>query len=383
MSKTKIMHFIHGLNTGGAETLVKNYMLNFNQSKYDVVLLCLNHEKDSPYEGDLRKNGIRMIFVQDGLPFKGSENFCKKVVDYLYSFVVVKRIIRSENPDILHTHLPINSFVKYAKPSHDTVIFHTVHNEPARLWPKNNRKRQKDFRAVKWLVKHYGMRFIVLHKEMKMTVNKMFGVDNTIVLNNGVDVERIRNPKSATAMRRELGIPKDAFVMGHVGRFSNEKNQSFLVDILENIIKEKENSFLLMVGDGPNKSTLIAKLQEKGLENRYLILSNRNDISDLLNLMDIFVFPSLYEGLPLSLIEAQIAKKPCFISDSINSQAIISNLVTGLSLGKGVGKWAKVILNYKRPTEIIVNDADWNIANITKQLEQIYRASLEEKAGGE
>ena len=184
-------------------------------------------------------------------------------------------------------------------------------------------------------------------------------------------------------MRRELGIPKDAFVMGHVGRFSNEKNQSFLVDILENIIKEKENSFLLMVGDGPNKSTLIAKLQEKGLENRYLILSNRNDISDLLNLMDIFVFPSLYEGLPLSLIEAQIAKKPCFISDSINSQAIISNLVTGLSLGKGVGKWAKVILNYKRPTEIIVNDADWNIANITKQLEQIYRASLEEKAGGE
>ena len=75
------------------------------------------------------------------------------------------------------------------------MIFHTVHNEPARLWPKNNRKRQKDFRAVKWLVKHYGMRFIVLHKEMKMTVNKMFGVDNTIVLNNGVDVERIRNPK--------------------------------------------------------------------------------------------------------------------------------------------------------------------------------------------
>ena len=376
------MLFIHGLNTGGAETLVKNYALNFNRKKFDVVLLCLAHEKDSPYEEELKNNGVRMIVVQDSLPFKNSASFCKKVVNYLYSFVVVKRIIRSENPDILHTHLPINSFVKYAKPSRGTAIIHTVHSEPTRLWPKNNRKRQKDYRAAEWLVKYYGMRFIVLHEDMKAVVNRMFGVDNTVVLNNGVDVEKIRNPRSATAMRRELGIPKDAFVMGHIGRLLKVKNQSLLVDILASIGTQRKDSFLLMVGDGPDRNALISKLQEKGLEDRYLILSNRNDVSDLLNVMDVFVFPSLYEGIPLSLIEAQIAKKPCFISDRINPQATISNLVTRLPLEAGAENWAKAIVDYKKPERTVVNDTDWNIVNITKELEQLYCVLLEENTSG-
>ena len=382
MNRIKIMHFIHGLNTGGAETLVKNYMLNFDQKKYDVVLLCLRHEKGSPYEEKLRKRGIRMVFVQDNLRFDNETIFYKKIMNYFCNYIIVKKTINLEKPDILHTHLPINGYIKFARPSKNTIIFHTVHSDPDKLWPKDNKRRMRDFRAVKWLIAHRNMKLIVLHEGMKNMVDKMFGISNSIVLNNGVDVDSIKSVVNRDVIREELNIAEEAFVIGHIGRFSKVKNQKFLVDILSSMERKRKNSFLLMVGDGPDKNKIMKELDERGLNGKYLILSNRQDVPDLFAAMDIFVFPSLYEGLPLSLIEAQVANKPCFISDKVNQKAVISNLVTSLSIDDNPKKWADTILDYKKPQKIIVNEEDWDIKRITKQLEQLYMDALMEKNNG-
>ena len=127
----------------------------------------------------------------------------------------------------------------------------------------------------------------------------------------------------------------------------------------------------------------VEKLKKNGLDNNYAIFSNRKDIPKLLKVMDAFVFPSLYEGLPLSLIEAQVSKLPCFVSDRIPEQATISNLVTRLSLDRTPKKWAEVILNYQKPKRIVVNDSEWDIREITKQLEQIYLDEIEKRQDGE
>lgn len=380
MNKLKVMHFIYGLNTGGAETLVKNYILNFDGHKFDVILLCLDHEKNSLYEIVLRDNKIRMIFVQDYLLFKVQNNFFKKVINYLSKYIIMKRIVRRESPNILHMHLFSNRLVRFAKPSHDVRIFYTVHNDPKKAWDRKDRR--KDFQALKWLVKHYNMRFIVLHEQMKEEIKKMFGVPDSILLNNGVDVNRIKNARDGKKMQQEISIPEDAFVIGHVGRFSKVKNQEFLVDIFSAIAKKNKKAFLLMIGDGADKNKIIKKLDKNNLEGRYLILSNRNDVPELLSVMDVFVFPSLYEGLPLSLVEAQIARKPCFISDKINEHVDISNLVTRLSLKQSPEEWGNTILSYKKPKKIEVDEDSWDIKKITKQLEQIYLDALEEKKNG-
>ena len=378
---TKVLHFIHGLNTGGAETLVKNYMLNFGE-EFEVALLCLRHENDSPYEEELAKNEVRVVYVQDKLPFPKQANTFEKAANHFFEYWLVRKIIREEAPDVLHTHLPINRLVKFARPRKGTVIFHTVHNEPVKLWQKDNKKRQKDLRAARWLVRHYGMKFIVLHREMLGEVRKMFGVSDVVVLNNGVDVERIKNARSGEKMRKELGIPKEAFALGHIGRFSKVKNQVFLVDIFAEVAKKNKNAFLIMVGDGPDEDKTVEKLEKMGLGGRYLVLSNRNDVPDLLSVMDIFVFPSLYEGLPLSLIEAQIARKLCFISDRVNEYADISNLVTRLSLDDSAQRWAGAILTYRKPAKVTVDESSWDIREVTKKLEQIYLDALAEKRDG-
>lgn len=370
----KIIHFIHGLNTGGAETLVKEYALNFDK-KNSIILLCLHHIPESPYEKILLKNNIRIIFIEDYLPFKKPNAFIKKTINYLSRFLLVKKIIREEDADVLHTHLALNPYVKFAKPRKYTKIFYTVHNEPKKLW-SNTKKDKRDFRAAKWLVKKYNMRFIVLHKKMQDEVNKLFNVNNSIILNNGIDTLQFKKTKKHNNEKNRLNIPNDAYIIGHIGRFSAQKNHEFIVKIFERIVKKKSNAFLLLIGDGTEKDKIENLLNDLDFNDKYIILSNRDDIPELLNIMDIFVFPSEYEGLGIALIEAQEAKLPCFVSDSIPDHAIISNLVTKLSLNNSADCWAEKILGYKYPERIILDDANWDIKQITKKLENIYSEAL-------
>lgn len=378
----KLIHFVHGLNTGGAETLVKNYAINNNRELFDVVVLCMRHENNSPYEDELEQKGVRVIYVSDHLLFKTDNTFFTKCLNRINYYYMVRRIIKKEAPNILHLHLSLSRFVKFARPSRATELFYTIHSDVKALWFKD-KKSLKEYRATDWLVKHCGMRIIVLHEKMKKEVEKLFGISDVVLLNNGVDVEKLKKPRNKNQVKKELGIPVDSFVMGHIGRFSAVKNQTFLVDIFTEIRKKDEKAFLLMVGDGSDKDIICKKLEKSGAKGKFLIVSNRNDIQDLLNVMDIFVFPSLYEGLPLSLVEAQIANKPCFVSSTIDEYAIISNLVTRLSLQIDAEEWARIILNYEPPKKIIVDDDDWDIRKITKQLEQIYLKALSENKNGE
>lgn len=374
----KVLHLIHGLNAGGAEMLVSNYFLFFNHDEIDYTLLCLEHREEFAYEGILKNAGVDIIYVEDYLPFRRSENIICRLINSMVKRIVVRKIIREKSPDIIHTHLRINSFLRFAEPKLGTVIFMTVHSDPNKVWGVD-RKSKKDYRAVRWAMKRYDTYFIALHEEMSRIVCRKFGTLNLIILNNGVDIEKIKHTRRNITIRKELGIPVDAFVLGHIGRFSIVKNQEFLVDILIEVRKKNKNAFLLMVGDGADKSKIKMKLDRNGMRGKYLILSNRSDVPDLLNTMNVFVFPSLYEGLPLSLIEAQVAKKPCFISDNVNESAIISNLITRLSLEQSPKEWSDAILSYKKPKRVIVNENDWDIKKVTKRLEDIYLRALEKK----
>ena len=377
MKRIKLMHFIHGLNTGGAETLVKNYLLNFDKKKFDITLLCLTREEKSTYNELINNSGIKVVYVEDFIPFKGQTNKVERAINRCCRFIITKRIIRRESPDIVHAHLLVNSYLKYARLKPGTVIFYTVHTEPSALWDKRKR-RQKDLAALKWLTLHYKVKFVVLHLEMKSTIEKWFGISDVVVLNNGVDVQNIQNAHDRLKIRNELDISDNDLVIGHIGRFAKVKNHDFLVDTFIELKHLKKNVYLLMVGDGIDKKRIEERLNKHSLQGRYSILSNRRDIPNILNAMDFFVFPSLYEGLPLSLIEAQIAKKPCLISDTINRSAVISNLVTILQLDAGADAWAKAIYEYKSPEKISLNTADWDIKVITKDLEKMYLDEIED-----
>ena len=266
--------------------------------------------------------------------------------------------------------------MKFARLPCSVHVIHTIHSEPQILW--SGRKGKKDFKAAKWLVKYHHMQLIVLHEKMRKEVNQLFEVSNAIVLNNGINFERFEKRKDKATVRDELGIPKDAFVVGHVGRFSQEKNHVFLVDVFLGITRRKKNAFLLMIGDGSEKQKIEAMLEQNMLCGKYRILSNRIDVPDLMGTMDVFVFPSLYEGLGIVLIEAQKVGVPCFVSDCVPYAAKVSEQIEFLPFNTGADAWADKICKYDIScTSGKDIPAEWDMKNVIQKLERIYEKVMQ------
>ena len=367
--KKKVIQLIHGLTMGGAETLVKEYCLKLDKEKYDVSVLCF-YKYNSPYEKLLEEKGIRITYIDDYTTRKKNGRI-KNVISIFKRYCFIKKYFENEKPDVIHTHLTLNTYVLLAKPKQEIKIIHSVHSEPSKLWNKKL-SRRIDFFAARKLAYKYDMRFITLHENMRKEVNEMFGVKDSIVLNNGIDFKRFEDALNKKKVRYKENIPQDAYVIGHVGRFSPQKNHRLLVEAFEKIIQKKENAFLLFVGNGAIKNDIQQLLIDKGLNKRSLILSDRTDIPDLLNAMDIFTLPSCHEGLGISLIEAQKMGLPCVVSDTIPEGAIISNLVMKVSLHEPIDFWAEKLMNHK-VTEIRYHGLkEWDMAYVINKLQEIY-----------
>jgi glycosyltransferase involved in cell wall biosynthesis len=196
------------------------------------------------------------------------------------------------------------------------------------------------------------------------------------VINNAVDAGKFSyNEDKREQYRKELGL-EERFVLGHIGRFDEQKNHEFLADIFNETYKKDKSAFLLMVGVGNLKPKIQEKLKQYGLENQYMILENRSDIPGLMQAMDVFVFPSLFEGLPLVLVEAQAAGLTCVIADTISKTVQATDLVVWCSLEEAPEEWAIKILNQKnanrRNTLNEIIEAGYEIKHEISKLEKIY-----------
>lgn len=366
--KKKVLQFIHGLNMGGAEALVKEYCLKLDKEKYDVSVLCF-YRYHTPYETMLEEAGIPVIYMNDISDYQS----VNKLRLYIRRILFVRKYIRKEAPDVIHSHLNNNLYVWLAAPKKGTKIFHSVHSEPKELWDESIDSRI-DLYAAKRLIRSHGMRFITLHEEMRKEINALFGVKDSVVLNNGIDFARFECALPKETVREREGIPQDAFVLGHIGRFTENKNQSFLVDIFAKLYEKAPNTFLLMLGRGEEAAGIKEKVKRLGLEKNCRILSCRTDVPDLLSAMDCFVFPSRYEGLGIALIEAQKMKLPCVVSSTVPQAAEISNLVKRVELSASAEEWAQEIAGHSVETIEYHGLDEWDMAQVIKKLEAFYES---------
>ncbi len=167
--------------------------------------------------------------------------------------------------------------------------------------------------------------------------------DDVIYVKNGVDMSFYAfNEKSRIAKRKELNISNKAIVIGHVGRFNTQKNHEFLIDIFNQIHIKNPESYLLLIGEGPLKEKIAEKISKYNISEFVKFAGNRKDVNELYSAMDLFVFPSLYEGMPNTVIEAQANGLRCFVSDTITKEANITNQVQYCSLND-IKEWIDII----------------------------------------
>lgn len=376
--KTKVMQIIHGFPMGGAEKIVTDTCLCMDLSKYEVVILCFDRY-DTPLEKSLESAGIRMIYLSDSLGTRSYEvkrNPPLRILNIARRMLLARKVVHEERPNVIHSHLTLNYLVKFCRPRKPVSLFHTVHSEPKVLWKGCRPSRQADFMAAKWLVKHYHQRFIALHEDMKRELDVLFRVNNTAVLHNGIDFSRFQRSGNRKELRRGLNIPENAFVIGNIGRFEPPKNHAFLLELFQEVSKRNSEAFLLLVGKGSLLPQIRESLIRSDLQDKVLFLQDREDIPDILTAMDVFCFPSLYEGTGIALIEAQKMGVKCVASTGVPKEAVISNLVTRISLESGTRIWADAICEAPPNHAEYERLEDWDIHSVVAKLCKLYDGEI-------
>lgn len=198
--------------------------------------------------------------------------------------------------------------------------------------------------------------------------------DSAVIVYNGISLSDYQfNGKYREKIRKEFHI-SEKYVIGHIGRFSKVKNHKFLLDIFMEIENRKSEAVLLLIGTGELIEEIKKMVVEKGVEKKVIFAGVRSDVDELVSAMDIMVFPSLYEGFPVTLIEAQVSGLPCVISDTISDEVILNDNVKQVSLNEKAKVWADITLeNGCRECEYDkFENSEFSIMNTIKKLYEIY-----------
>ncbi len=200
--------------------------------------------------------------------------------------------------------------------------------------------------------------------------HKVYEAGRVAILHNGVDVPYFAyHEAAAVEVRQALGLD-GKYVVGHIGRFSKQKNHGFLLEIFAEIAKKREDAALLLVGGGELEADIRRRVESLGIADRVVFAGVRSDVPAVLSAMDTFLFPSFYEGMPNTVIEAQANGLRCTVSDTITRGANITSGVQYLSLDMTAEQWAQAVLDTPvqrmDPTEAFARN-QYDIDSVTKE----------------
>lgn len=371
MERIKVIEYISNLGDGGAETLVKDYARLIDHERFDPIIVVLRGGEASANRRILEDNHIPIIDIYS--KWNIYTRLWNKLCGWWYIPYRLRKIIKREKATVLHMHLMVLKDVARIGPALNRMrLLFTCHNVPETVFGGD---RIVEKRAAEKLIRNNNLQLIALHNEMAQELGRKFDVDKVIVMWNGIDVKRFQDINLTSATERQnLGIPQEAFVVGHVGRFAEQKNHDFLVDVFVEIAKDHPEAFLLMVGAG-DSTRIEEKLRINNLGDRYMILSHRSDVNEIMRAMDVFVFPSKYEGLPLVLIEAQYSGLRCIVSDEITKDVACTDNVIMLPLGNPA-LWSRTIQDKNVRGTACTELHLFDMNEVMHRLEMLYSGEL-------
>lgn len=364
--KIKVLHVLTVLNRGGLETMLMNYFRNSDRSKFEYHFLV--HRSGGIFEREILENGG---FIHRMPPLSFSLSVFNNYLKNLDKFFGKNQF------NILHVHN--NSFGYFPLKSGKK------HGIPIRIMHSHISSLRDDWRKV--ILGKY------LNKKIPFVANElyacgldagrwMYGEKKFKVIPNAINTEDFSyDPAKRKRMREKLKIT-DGIALINVARFEPQKNHCFLMETFAELAKVKSHVHLFLVGEGKLDRQINLQIEELGIKDKVTLLGSRSDVNELLQAMDVFLFPSLFEGLPVSLVEAQASGIQCVISNGIPEEAVlVRENVTVISLKENANVWAERILaldlsDRKDVSEIIIRKG-YDIKENAKKLENKYLDLLE------
>lgn len=370
----RILHVVGRMNRGGVETWLMHVLRHIDRSLFRMDFLVHTSEPGT-YDEEIRSLGSRILpCLHPSRPRLYAQNF--------------KRIMRDYGPyQVVHSHVHHYSgyTLRLAYQAGVPVRIAHSHNDTVRQEAEAGVGRRLYLALMTRWIGQYATVHLACSSKAGSALVGRHTTDHQRwkTLYYGIDMAPFEPGVDASDSRAELKIPPDAFVIGHVGRFEEQKNHAFLVEIAAEVIRRDPNTCLLLVGDGPLRKSIQDQVNDMGLAQHVVFAGVRSDVPRLMkSAMDVFLFPSLFEGLGLVLVEAQAAGLPCVFTDVVPNEAdVVTPLIRRVPLSQPASAWAGAVLAIRdagrttSPPSAFrqVIGSPFNIATAVKRVEDVYR----------
>lgn len=356
----RVLHYGLDSRLGGIETYLYKIYTHINRNSFKFDFLTIGKE-DPIWINEFTEMGSRFYKITSR-----KENAFKNIFE-------LKNLFKNERFDVVHCHMNTLSYiapVKIALKSQVPVIIHS-------------RNAGATHSVITNLLHNINSINLPKYKIKKIAVSDLAGEwlfgqgTNFQVINNGVDIEKFAfDENKRNTIRKELGI-KDELTIIHVGAMREQKNHIFLVDIFHEVHKRQPNSKLILIGDGVLKEQIVNRIKKLGLQDHIILTGIKHNISDYLSAADLFLFPSLFEGFPNAVIEAETSGLPCLISDVITKEVLINDSCYSISLGSDSKAWADKLLsisinNTRKDSAQKIRNKGFSVEEEIKKISSIY-----------
>lgn len=332
MKKTKILQVIGGLNRGGAETMLMNIYRQIDAKYEFVFVIYTKDDAQHDYEQEVLANGNRIIRLA-----------LKRVSNPLTFYMDLLKIMKKEQFDCIHCHTLFNSGVAVLAAKHCGIPIRITHSHSSGIMKKNNIVNRIYFCISRYLIeKNTTVQVACDEKSGEYLFGEKF---NGTILHNGIDIDKFSpNTPAMTTLHPDL-VRTDILKMAAISSFYEVKNHTFMIKIADCLNKRGIDFRLYFVGRGPLENDLRKEIAAYGLEEKIIFLGVIDNVHELLPAIDVVLMPSLYEGIPVSLIEAQSSGTPAVISNRISKDVDLGlDLLTFLDINDNYEIWADIVL---------------------------------------
>lgn len=373
MKPITVLHILHSMNRGGAENALMNYYRQIDRTKLQFDFLLTETAK-CDFEDEILALGGKVYRI----PVLSLKN--------PFKYVIALRHFFKSHPEysIVHSHTSSKSAIPLLIAKWSRIPVRITHSHSS-LSESNLSGSIRD--ALKPLLKVSANYYFSCGEQAAQWLygEKFCQKGKVKIIRNVINASQFRyNLETRNRIRETLGIDSNEIVIGHVARFCDVKNHLFSVDILNALIQIRPNSTLLLVGDGPERQNITNHIRKLGLENKVKFVGVVPNVYDYEQAMDAFILPSFYEGLPLSIIEAQVSGLRCFTTKgTVSQECSVTDLVNYLSLEAGAEYWAKEIIkgidNQRIDRFDDIQSAGYDSVTASSKLQNLYIDLSEEK----
>lgn len=358
-SPINILMILGNTGRGGSQSYVMNILRNINRQKFHIDI-AVYLDKPNGYSDEIRQLGAKIITVPK---FNG--------LNYLKCANAWRKILKNSSYHIIHAHATNAAFIplRQARKLNIKTILHS-HSAGFRGSPI--------LKQIKALTAKLGLKYADSFCACSNQAAQKLHAHATILPNAINTSQYLFSPQTRQQIRTSLAINPNTPLIGHIGSFSQPKNHTHILKTFSQIIRQNPNAKLILCGDGPLQNKILKQIKTLNLSPHVILTGNIPNPADYLMAIDALLFPSLFEGLPVTIIEAQATGLPCIISDTITPEVQITPLITKLPLSQSPSRWASTTLAAintnpnRQAANSLIQKSPFNMPNAIAQLQSLY-----------